>query len=306
MIRRFIQLITCVVCLVVVTGCNDDIFVKRPDATDNMKIAVEGDGGWWSGPINTKGLKRAYVNYNYDDRQYVQYFGANGGTVDADCEASQLGYIVYETPARFYSIGFEGDMLYFNSDYNALEPFYIDLNLEYEYGVTSHVVFVVDAGKPLICSYYATDAMSLNVEEQFSRRYSFNNISSLQQVMTVSPYEGMHCAIDIIPDDDWVRGLSMEMLLPVYMGDYWGYEMFDDVTVGERLLPSLGDYADEIIKVDVPPYTKATVTYGVHITCATERGVLLFYNLVADRQFEVHCTTKSYYPTDYDYTVAYE
>ncbi len=295
-------------CIVAVTGCNGNIFVDRIEADDEpVLIYVHGDDGHWAGPVSTKGLVRAYVNYKYEDKQYVTYYGTNG-TVDADCPASQLRDIVYENPARWYGIGFLGDMVYFTSNCNALDAFDVILNLEYEDGQTRKLHFFVEAGKRLV---YGGEFQSVtdyedDVFQDVAHRYTYSNNGPVAQKFILKPYESLHAVIDVNTEESWATGLKVDMDLPVYTGQWWTMEKFEGVAINQRLVQPMVDYADATITVDVPPYTKATVDYCVNLSRAVSSGQFYFYNEVTEDHFQVDFTVMSYYPTSYVYNVTLE
>ncbi len=306
MIRHFIQYIVFVGSLVALTGCNGDIFADRIDVDDDPIVYVRGDGGEWSSPISTRGLKRIYINFKYDDKQYVTYYGANG-TVDENSPASELKGIVYENPARYYDIGFLGDMVYFTSNYNALDAFDVSLNLEYEDGMTSRVRFFVEAGERLEYggSFMSGTSTDDNVQT-LAHRSTFNNNGPIAQKFVINPYMSLNGVIDIMTQEPWTSGLKVDLSLPVYTGTWWSWENFTDVVLNERMQPLPLDYGNETFTVDVPANTKAIVDYAANISRTTVDGILLFNNKVSDRQITVDYTAESYYPTSYVYNVTLE
>jgi len=136
---------------------------------------------------------------------------------------------------------------------------------------------------------------------------SFTNRGPIPQRMVIMPYRSSQCSDVAMPAEQWARKLIVDMPMLVYSGHEWQLQDFTDICLGDLRTFAPEEYMDEKFFVEVPPGVKATVTWTLHYTRASQQGHLDFYNAVtesytSDVRFE--CT--ALYPTSYDYTVSYE
>lgn len=290
-------------------ACNNDIFTDRNELPDFTDITVEGDGGQWSAPIVRDGLLRVYIDYSESVKPYVHYYDTDGNPADASCPASDLGSIVFENPVTFYSIGLHGEMLYVTSNYNAAWTDNVTLHLEYDSGVTKLIHLTITQGEPLqlgFCIYDGEIVTEDNVAGQ-THTQRFTNHSSIPQRMEIMPYRSSQCSDVATPAEEWAHKLTVDIPMLVYSGHEWQLQDFTDICLGDLRTFAPEEYTDEKFFVEVPPGVKATVTWTLHYSRASQQGRLDFYNAVtesytSDVRFE--CT--ALYPTSYDYTVSYE
>lgn len=309
-----IQILLCAAALAT-AACNGDIFTDRNELPDFADITVEGDGGEWSAPIERDGLLRIYIDYSESVKPYVHYYDTDGNPADASCPASDLGSIVFENPVTFYSIGLHEEMLYVTSNYNAAGADNVTLHLEYDSGVTKLIHLTITQGEPLqlsFCIYDGEIVTEENVAEQ-THTERFTNRGPIPQRMEIMPYRASQCSDVAMPAEQWARKLTVDMPMLVYVpalvnfGYEWQLQDFTDICLGDLRTFTPEEYMDEKFFVEVPPGVKATVTWTLHYTRASQQGRLDFYNAVTDSytsDVRFECTVL--YPTSYDYTVSYE
>lgn len=299
-----------------ISSCNSDIFVENEDLPKSTDVTIDGDGGQWSTNYSRKGLIKISLDYRWASSNLLgdlTYCGKNGKVLDADCSPSELESIDYENRLIYFRIGFIGDMIYVTSYYNAGDEITVALCLEYDYGVIKYINITIKEGTKLeLISWYSTGDFILeeNVEST-THSISLTNNGPISQKLEVLPYLDARCTDKVYPKDYskdyWVDGLEYTLPLLSYDGYNWIWHDYDNIRIGAQRVfsPSAYSTTDKIV-VDVPPYTKAKITYTLHYSRATEDGILTFYNSVEDCQFDVDMTWTSKYATSYDYEVEYE
>lgn len=293
----------------IVSSCNDDIFIDERTLPDSLEISIEGDGGYWSTYIPRDGLINISMYNPYRDTDgYLTYQDVKGNSVAPDCPVSDLGAIIFESPAQHYVISFYGRKLDIKSYYNSYPSDMIVLVLEYDYGMTNEVRISFTEGKPLyfLCRYEGEMTIENNVEE-IAHRTSFENNSSLTQKFVVYPFINCNCSYEVMPDENWAIKYQIdEMPVPAYSGKRWELMAHYGISLGDRSAFSPSGYIYENITVDVPPYTKASVNYNLYYSRASQKGLFIIKNVVADREFEMGFNSTATYATRYDFTVDYE
>lgn len=307
--RNISYLLTLLAALIV-SSCNNAIFIESENLPDVTDITLDGNGEQWSSAFSRKGLTRIYVNPEDSsvDAQYLKYYGVNGNVVDASCLFDELKDIQYDTPCLYYSVGCYGGMLYIACHYNVLPERNIRVYLEYDYGMTKVINVKMTEGKPIEMEFDMTRGEP-TVEWDFEKtthRTSFTNNSSLTQKLQLDPFANSRCSDQVIPEDSWALGLTFDISMPTYVFHEWAWTQYEGIRLGEgRTFPQTV-YEQDRLKVEVPPYTKATVTYTLNYSRFTQKGYMVLYNPVEDRRFEEDVTWTAVYATSYDYTVNYE
>ncbi len=291
------------------SGCNNDIFVDAQPLPENSEITIEGDGGSWSTIIPRDGLTsiKMYNPYRNIDG-YVTYYDTKSNAIVPDCPVAELGAIVLENPAQHYAISFYGRKLSINSYYNSYPKDYIILLLEYDYSGTKEIRITFTEGKPLDFFIMPEGEMTIEKDiEEFSHRSAYTNNSSLTQKFEIYPFINCNCSYEVIPDESWANKYDVnDMVIPTFTGEKWELQGKYQVSLGDRRTFSPAGYVYDKITVDVPPYKKAIVNYTLHYSRASQAGKFYIYNVVEDQQFEMGFKSTSIYATRYDYTVDYE
>ncbi|MDE7346489.1 MAG: hypothetical protein K2N48_07090 [Muribaculaceae bacterium] len=294
----------------IVSSCNNDIFIESENLPDITDITLDGNGEQWSSAFSRKGLTRIYVNPedSSDDAKYLKYYGINGDVVDATCPFDELKDIQYDTPVRNYSIGCYGGMIYVICNYNVLPKKTVKVFLEYDYGMTKVINVTMTEGKPIemrVDMPHGEPKVEWDFEKISHRRTMTNN-SSLTQKLQLDPFEESRCSDQVIPKDSWAVGLTFDMSMPTYIFQEWAWEEYEGIRLGERRSFPQTVYAQDRLMVAVPPYTKATVTYTINYSRFTQTGTISLYNPVDDSWYDEDVTWTAIYATSYDYTVEYE
>lgn len=305
--KRILYIFSILLC-VFTSACNNDIFVDVSDLPDVTDVSISGNGAQWSTVLPRNGLTGIRINYSTDEQEYVRYYNKNRQETDADCPASELGSIVYENPKTFYSIGFSGDMIYINSNYNA--ALYTEFSIQLDYGsyTTKTVNVIITQGEKLRY-LYSIPKGELKLDENFgvnTRVTSLSNKSSLTQKLEIMPFLESKCSDMVTPEESWAKKLILDMPMLAFNGEGWDYKVYKDIVLGDLRYFTPSQYFDKKITVDVPANTKAKVTYTLHYTQAVQNGTISLYNSVIDRTFEVPVKWTSVYATNFEYTLDYE
>lgn len=292
-----------------ISGCNNDIFIENSDLPANTTIDIDGDGGGWSSPFSRDGLTRIYVDYAPEEIKYVTYYSVDGGIAEADCQPSRLQSIVYETPVLYYSIGFAGDMVYFYSDYNVSDAVSFRLCFDYDYGVSKYIDVTIREGERMqrVSGWNLSGGMLIKENhDKTTHITSLTNNSKLVQKLEILPFSESVCSDIVSPADHWAQMLTLKIPMLTFDGQDWVWVENDDIQLGMRRAFVPTRYLNKKITVEVPPETKATVTYTLYYALASQKGVLHLFNPVVGQDFEEEVTWSSIYATHYDYTVKYE
>jgi len=294
--------------LLLVSACNSDVFIDGKELPDYSEFTIDGDGGYMSTAFSRDGLTAIRFEDSVAMAEYLTYYDTKGHRTDAFCPVSELGSIGYDTPVQYYTIGFTGEMLYVSSLYNATGfKKSITLFLEYDYGVTKKIHITIIQGKTLTCSSWYDGELIIDEDfEQITHRTGFVNNSHIAQRMEVMPYISSDCSDFVVPEQNWAKGLIVDMPLLTYNGNGWMLKDCKDIRLDEWRTFSPFEYSMEKIIVEVPADTKCTVTYTLHYTKATQTGKLFFYNQACDFGSESGFTCTAIYPTNYEYAVSYE
>lgn len=310
MTRRNISYLLSIFVALLLTTCNNEIFIESENLPDVTYITLDGNGGEWSSAFSRKGLTSIYVNPEDSsvDAQYLEYYGVNGDKVDGSCPFDELREIQYDTPVRHYSIGFYGGMIYITCHYNVLSEKSIRVYLEYDYGMTKTINVTMTEGKPIELGFWMSEGEpDLDLDfEKIPHRTSYTNNSSLTQKLQLDPFADARCSDQVIPEDSWAVGLTFDMPMPTYVFQEWAWEEYEGIRLGERRSFPQTVYAQDRLTVEVPPYTKATVTYTINYSRFTRMGTISLYNPVDDSWYDEEVTWTAVYATSYDYTVDYE
>lgn len=307
--KRILSILALGIAAMLMPACNGDIFIDGDELPDVTTLVIEGDGGQWSSAFSRKGLASIYCESN--DKAYLTYYGINGGVVDADCPPSELKSIVYQSPVKFYEIGFEGDMAYFTSHYNAsFDDNVLLLRFVYDYGAVKTIHIALTAGERLhLVGWTLSGAMDL--EENFHKttyKESFTNNGPLAQKLELMPFLRSYCSGEAIPSDTWAYGLALDMPMPEYNfdGEEWEWREDEYVRLGYVTGNLTPRYFGHKLIIDVPAGATAKLSCTLNYTRAIQKGTLQFYNATADVYFETAVTWASVYPVSYDYEVEYE
>lgn len=290
------------------TGCNNDIFIESSQLPDETYITLDGNGDEWSVPLPRYGLKRVYLDGVPDADKYLKYYNIKSGLTDSYCPPSELNDIIFENPVKYYSVTLSGNMLYISCSYNVSDEDNITLRLEYDYGVSKTIHFTLTTGgkMELLFPWYEEEPVIEENFEEIIHVDRFTNNGPVAQQIEIMPYLQSQCSHVVNPEDSWATDLVVDMPLLSYSGNKWELKDFKEIRLGDQQIFSPSDYFSQKITVDVPPYTKATVTYALRYSRATQHGNLFFYNSVSRQEWKTNFSCTSIYATVCDYSVSYE
>ena len=290
------------------SGCNNDIFIENEELPDNLWIPLKADGDQWSSTFSRKGLERVYISNGLNMQEYLKYYDQDGREIGPDSSPDKLSEIIFENPAQSYIIGFKGGMIYFTSNYNTYpSASVVDLDFQYNYGVTKQIHFTISPGYPLeSVEIYNDDIIIEENIDAITYSGSFTNNSNLTQNWKVFPYSSLHCNCLVEPADNWAKDIEVKMSLPLYAHENWDLYNFEEITLGERisLVSPMSD--SECIDIEIPPGKKAIIAVTVNYSKATKSGVFYFLNRVSELSTTENFICTAICPTSYEYTLNYE
>lgn len=294
----------------IVSSCNNEVFIASDELPEVKNICLDGNGDQWSSVFSRKGLTRISINVENSsyDSGYLKYYGANGKVVDSSCPPSELTEIDYETPLRYFSIGFADRMIYINSHYNISSETTVRLCLEYDYGIIKTINITLKEGKQVEMMFWNPEGEP-TIEDNFEKiphKTSLVNNSSITQKLNVDPFGESSCSDLAMPADSWAMGLVFDMPMPTFNGYEWVWQESESICLGQRKTFSPTIYGHDTLTVEVPPYTTATVTYTINYSRYTHEGSIQLYNPVLEIPFYEEMVCTAVYATSYDFTIDYE
>ncbi|MDO5524725.1 MAG: hypothetical protein Q4F85_01390 [Prevotella sp.] len=289
--------------LLLVAGCNDDVFLDESYMPDNVvKYTIEGDGGETTFTIPTKGLERVSLDVFSESERNCTYYNAAGDIVDRYSPASEVSRIVFETIFTRFELHRQGKTLTVKNQYNSFDYGSWTIRLEYSYGVRFIYVTVLP-GKPmrLLEVVYHPDGMKIDDRAKVkTKRFGFNNASPLPQILEVRPYLDETYSILVEPEDknSWVIGKRLNMEVPVYEDGSWQMKE-TSLIPGFSSTYSKKEYLMKV-DVDVPAYSNVNIFTDIIYGQAKSSGYMTFLNEVLNRKLTVNFTVTSLYPTAYE------
>lgn len=288
--------------LLLVAGCNDDVFLDDPDMSDNEGATIEGDGGEATFTIPTKGLEHVSFDMVGVSEQYCKYYNAAGDLIDYKSPVSEVSQIVYDNDLLKLELRRQGKTLTVKSVCNTfnMETRW-GVRLDYSYGAR-YIEFVVLPGKPMrLLEVVYPDGLEIDDRAKIkTKRFGFNNSSPLPQILEVQPYFGETYSILVEPGDknSWVRGERLNMEVPVYEDGSWQMKE-TSIMPGFSSTYSKKEYMMKV-DVDVPAYSNVNIFTDVIYSQVKSSGYMTFLNEVLNRRLTVNFTVTSLYPTAYE------
>ncbi len=288
--------------LLLVAGCNDDVFLDDPDMSDNEGATIEGDGGEATFTIPTKGLEHVSFDMVGVSEQYCKYYNAAGDLIDYKSPVSEVSQIVYDNDLLKLELRRQGKTLTVKSVCNTfnMETRW-GVRLDYSYGAR-YIEFVVLPGKPMrLLEVIYPDGLKIDDRAKIkTKRFGFNNSSPLPQILEVQPYFGETYSILVEPGDknSWVRGERLNMEVPVYEDGSWQMKE-TSIMPGFSSTYSKKEYMMKV-DVDVPAYSNVNIFTDVIYSQVKSSGYMTFLNEVLNRRLTVNFTVTSLYPTAYE------
>lgn len=287
--------------LLLVAGCNDDVFLDEPNMPDILNDTIEGDGGEATFIIPTRGLERVSLDVFSESERNCTYYNAAGDIVDRYSPASEVSRIVFETIFTRFELHRQGKTLTVKNLCNPFDYGNWTIRLEYSYGVRFIYVTVLP-GKPMkLLEVVYPDGLKIDDRAKIkTKRFGFNNASPLPQILEVRPYLDETYSILVEPGDNnsWVRGKMLNMEVPVYEDGSWQMKE-TSIMPGFSSTYSKKEYLMKV-DVDVPAYSNVNIFTDVIYGEAKASGYMTFLNEVINRRLTVNFTVTSLYPTSYE------
>lgn len=252
--------------LIVLSGCNSDIFVDRIDAV-GQSIAIEGDGGHYTVKIQTKGLEWIdLVTSGYNDQ--VTYYTHDGEIAPSDAPFEDIALINYTNDWMIFDIVITDDLLTFTSTEQAYDkPWDVLVYLNYGHTSVDYNITVLPGRQAEVTSVsYAMENMTVqnNADVAVWRTHYYNNSPSELKVMAM-PYSGAQVsALLEDPGIYYAFPPTVSIPLPEFCDGEWliGDELHT-LTLGSTLRYAPEQLADVSVPVSVQPYSKVEVACQV-------------------------------------------
>lgn len=301
LIKKFIIFLACVL-LLLVTGCNSDIFVSEPPMADEvLKATIDGDGGEVQFHIPEEGLETISLNQVSSLDIFCTYFNAAGDTVKSYSQASEVSRIEFESD--FYKFDIEkkdGDIIVKSicnaSGYEAVRT----IMLQYSYGYRFIDVTMLPGKELMLDSTFYF--VSLDVTERTkTNRYRFFNGGYAAQTIEFMPYLNEQAALYVDPNrsDLWVCSNYYSIDVPIYENGDWIIKNMPDVRPGYSYYYD-GPDQNTKVPVDIPGKATTTVAVDVVYSQAVGKGCMVFDNEVLDRKIYVTFDVVSVYPIKHE------
>ncbi len=304
---RLLILIVILFPILLLNGCNDEVFIEGPDMPEELKVTIGGDGGVWSREISLTSLNHIYLYGSSEAKEYITYYDNNDNIVDKEISISELKKIVYNSPVANYSVSLTGKELSIKSNYNAFsEPIKVKVCLSYDYAA-KYIYLEIEQGKPLEVIEVVYDN-SIGVEEDVrteTHSASYTNNSSLLQYLDFRPFNNSQAIIDITPIQQWLNGFTLDIPVLKYVDDDWELEDMNTVTVGEKIYINNINSSD-VFTYEIPANKKLGVVCVITYSRASDHGIIILRNSITGEQYTVDFFCSSEYPVSHEIKLSYE
>ncbi len=291
--------------LCLVSACDNDVFIDRADAPKDMAAKIEGDGGDVTFSIPTAGLMHIGFGGISVLAKYVTYYNAEGGIIDPDSPAADIGSIVYHSDFSKFEIHKNDNELTIRSVYNALQR---DVQwpvwLEYGYGIW-HIDVTTTPGRPfrLVSVDYPEGFMANDAFKISTSSLRVKNSGPLPSAVELRPYLNELANILVVPADNnnWIKGDTFYIRVPVYENRQW-------ILKEKRIVPDVKyTYADyyrmKKEEVIIPANSEVNVVTKMKYAGVVAEGIMHFLNEIADLDIYVPISVTSLYPVSYEISI---
>lgn len=290
--------------MLMLSACNNDIFVERLDMPERQELSVDGDGGVVQCDIPSHGLKSASVGCDIYSNLKIEATDRNGKPFVKGSDPDLLGAATMTAPQFSCRIEFDtkARKLRFTSVENpAAYPVQIYIMLDYGYTETSVTVKVKPGARFNVQSTRLSDSIAVLDRSGRIRSTSYiTNATDNPWVLSIRPYEGISCQGKLSMPDGW-EAVCMSVAMPTANGDggnSWTMHNVDFVGLSGGYTHY---YRHRTESITVPPHSGAKIT--AHMLTARARGTL---TLVAPVSGTVHSVPFEYtFYEPYDYSVTF-
>lgn len=282
-------------------SCNNDIFLDGGDIAENMHVDISGEGSEEVIGIVTHELERISLEATEFLNGSCVYYDTEGKECDSYVPASRLGRIVCDSSNMYFELVKNGNTIVLRSHNNNLTPRHWTVRLYYSYGIRV-IDIEVSPGQALeLIRIEYDDILAINENAGTkSESVVVNNNSPVAQVLRVTPYLNQ-ATIDVsLPGgESWVGDRTFTMPLPVYTPAGWNIAQVDGIRPGFPMIDTRTEYISEFVNVDIPAYSKVRVVCKVSFSRALGQGMMIFKNVVTNREVAVQYRCISRYPVSY-------
>lgn len=223
--------------LLLMTSCNDEIFIKETFFNER-EFKIDGDGGSCQIKFQPKNLTGIGIEPTIGAKEInideftVDTFDKNGDKIDNDSPINEIGWILYTSPDLMLSLTIDGKYLSVTSvEHTDIE--YQKIAVAFSYKLAKEYVYItLTDGRPKEFVESRLDANQAIVSDNgwYSISERFTNKGDVPVTLTLKPYEHTNGTINFEPTDGWASNL-----------DYFG--SIPDIDNGK------------VIVKDMPPHT---------------------------------------------------
>ena len=303
---RILNYVVLMLVTLLVSACNNDIFIDGPMLDEDLHASVEGDGGTAVFNIPLKGLEYIGLDLTSEGEKFCTYYNDRGEPIDGNSHESEVARtVVFDNDLCRFEIIRKGSELTFRSHASPLYSSTWTIRLEYDYAVRFITVEVLQ-GRPLqlVDVAYLSDLQIDDSASVKTDRFGFTNGSSLTQIYEVRPYLNQLSFINVEPDrhNYWLSGLAVAMPVPVYVDGRWQFVEKTDIVAGYEYRYQPQGYLTKV-DVEIPANSKVSILTDVTYAKAEASGTMTFLNVALDRRLMAYFTVTSIFPTGYEIRV---
>lgn len=294
------------ICVIALSGCNNDVFLDNHDMPEYESVAIDGDGGEMVFTASLDDLEYFGFDIMSFEEHCYKHYNFAGEEIDRGSAPQEVSRIVYETDFSKMELVRNGSTFTVRSICNASRwNSYKTLRFEYSYGVRFKEIEILP-GRPLeIVDVAYPDGVRVMERARVSTcGVMFHNGSSLSQSVELRPYLNELASVLVVSDDpsSWINGERFRMPVPVYVGDGWRMVETDGIVPGTRLSYE-GPDRMTVANVDVPPLSHVKIITDVIYAGAEGEGYIVFRNETLDREILENFIVTSLYPIGYEIRV---
>ena len=302
---KSIGLLLRIMVAIVVTACNNDIFVDYVPG-DDVYIELDGDGGEETIAFSRKDLK-GFGPYDLLTSKNVTCYDKSGNVIAGDSPVSQIARINVTSASSMLDVFVGNDKLTFKStEHSSPHGLEWHFNFELDYGYAFENVFVtVLPGRSMELKSVDYD-FPIEVDKNFLVRtttYHIDNRGQSSYRMEISPYHNKPAYRRGRPRDAWADGLTVKMQVPQCVDGQWGMSDPLQINIDETSYYPRPD-SDSRVQVDVPADSKVDVNVAVYYVTAEISGDMTFVMPVSGRENVTRFSCSVSEPVNYKITVS--
>lgn len=289
--------------LMLLSGCNNDVFLDEPQMPDDLSATIEGDGGETVFTIPTNGLEHISFDLLSESKKYCTYFNHSGSIIDSNSPASEVAKIVYETDFSKREIIHNGTQLIVRSICSTSD-YDLKVGIRLDYSYTVKIIHVnILPGRPLVLENVEYNQNPLLTESTLVKTHTIqiNNQSESEKDWEDYPYINALGEILVEPDrySSWLNYDYLPIEVPVYDDGKWTWQIKDQLKANVKYTYRRPDYMHKVT-MTIPAKTVVRIYTYVTYVQAKASGVLTYLNEILNRRIIVNFNITSIYPVSYD------